>query len=74
MCSARTPDLVWVNIKSRTYATHPASLEELRERVVCESAQISPEILKIVQSRIQQNFYHCMVNGEHLQYLVVIFT
>lgn len=74
---ARSPDFspldffLWGHIKSKIYATEPASLEELRQRITFECQQITPEMLSNVRERFVQNLYYCMeVNGGHFQHLL----
>ncbi|CAH2013085.1 unnamed protein product, partial [Acanthoscelides obtectus] len=50
--SKRSPDLspldsfMWGHLKSKIYATQPASSEDLRQRIVNECLQITPQILQ----------------------------
>lgn len=74
---ARSPDLspldffLWGHLKSKIYATQPASIEELRERITLECQQITPDMLRNVRRRFEQNLYYCMeVNGGHFQHLL----
>ncbi|CAH1966184.1 unnamed protein product [Acanthoscelides obtectus] len=62
----RSPDLspldffMWGHLKSKIYATQPTSLEDLRQRIVNECLQITPQILQNVRQRFEQNLYYCM--------------
>lgn len=53
------------------YRTQPASLENLRERIVNECRQINRPMLRNVRERFKQNLYQCMDNGDNqFQHLV----
>ena len=74
---ARSPDLtpldffLWGHLQSKIYATQPRSLDELREKIIYECHQITPESLHRVRERFEQNLYHCMgVNGAHFEHLL----
>ncbi|CAH2001325.1 unnamed protein product, partial [Acanthoscelides obtectus] len=49
----QSPDLspldlfMWGHLKSKIYATQPTSLEDLRQRIVNECLQITPQILQM---------------------------
>lgn len=73
----RSPDLspldyfLWGHLKSKIYATQPGNLEMLRQRIITECRQITPEILQNVRQRFENNLYSCMaVNGEHFEHLL----
>lgn len=73
----RSPDLtpldffVWGYLKSKIYATQPESLDDLRNRIINECRQITPEMLRNVRERFEQNLFYCMeVNGGHFQHLI----
>lgn len=73
----RSPDLtpldffLWGHLKSKIYATQPASLEILRQRIIHECRQITPEMLQNVRERFEQNLYYCMeVEGQHFEHLL----
>lgn len=73
----RSPDLapldffLWGHLKSKIYATQPESLDDLRNRIINECRQITPQILSNVRERFQQNLFYCMeVNGAHFQHLI----
>lgn len=73
----RSPDLspldffLWGHLKSKIYATQPTSLEDLRQRIVNECLQITPQILQNVRQRFEQNLYYCMESdGGHFQHLL----
>lgn len=51
---------LWGHLKSKIYATQPTSLEDLRQRIVNECLQITPQILQNVRQRFEQNLYYCM--------------
>jgi hypothetical protein len=67
----RSPDLspldffLWGYLKSKIYKTQPASLEDLRQRIVDECRRITPEMLRNVRERFEQNLYSCMEAGGH---------
>ncbi|CAH1956259.1 unnamed protein product [Acanthoscelides obtectus] len=72
----RSPDLspldffMWGHLKSKIYATQPTSLEGLRQRIVNECLQITPQILQNIWQRFEQNLYYCMEShGGHFQHL-----
>lgn len=73
----RSPDLspldffLWGHLKSKIYATQPESLADLRQRIVHECHQITPQMLQNVRRRFEENLYHCMaVDGGHFQQLI----
>lgn len=73
----RSPDLapldffLWGHLKSKIYATQPESLDDLRNRIINECRQITPQMLNNVRERFQQNLFYCMeVNGAHFQHLI----
>ncbi|CAH1962421.1 unnamed protein product [Acanthoscelides obtectus] len=73
----RSPDLspldffMWGDLKGKIYATQPTSLEDLRQRIVNECLQITPQILQNVRQRFEQNLYYCMEShGGHFQHLL----
>ncbi|XP_067130452.1 uncharacterized protein [Centruroides vittatus] len=74
---ARSPDLspldffLWGHLKSKIYATEPRSLEELRQRIIDECCQITPETFRSVRNRFEQNLYYCMeVSGAQFEHLL----
>ena len=74
---ARLPDLspldffLWGHLKSKTYATEPGFLEELRRHIVEECRQITPQIFQNVRERFEQNLYLCMeVSGAQFEHLL----
>lgn len=74
---ARSPDLspldyfLWGHLKTKIYATKVESLEDLRNRIVNECHQITPNILNNVRRHFEQRLYYCMeVNGEHFEHLL----
>lgn len=74
---ARSPDLtpldffLWGHLKSKIYSTEPESLEDLRQRIVNECRQITPEHLQNVRNRFEQNLYYCMeANGAQFEHLL----
>lgn len=74
---ARSPDLspldffLWGHLKSKIYNPRPQSLDDLRQRIINECQQVSPEILHNVRNRFEQNLYYCMeVGGQHFEHLI----
>ncbi|CAH1986436.1 unnamed protein product [Acanthoscelides obtectus] len=46
---------MWGHLKSKIYATQPKALEDLRQRIVNECLQITPQILQNVRLMFQQD-------------------
>lgn len=74
---ARSPDLtpldffLWGYLKTKIYKTEPASLEELRRRIVHECSLITPQMLQNVRRNFEQRLYNCMeVDGHHFEHLI----
>lgn len=73
----RSPDLspldffLWGHIKNKVYSTPPASLEDLRRRIIDVCREVTPQFLQNVRERFEANLYYCMeVNGQHFQHLL----
>lgn len=49
---------LWGHLKSKVYATPSDILEELRERILNECGQMSPEILRRVLQRFEPNRFY----------------
>lgn len=71
---ARSPDLtpldffLWGHLKSKVFATKPASLEELRERIVRECRLLTPDVFRNVRTEFENRLYYCMeVGGGHFE-------
>lgn len=74
---ARSPDLspldffLWGHLKSKIYATPPADLAELRQRIVTECRLLTPEVFANVRKAFENRLYHCMeVSGGHFEHLI----
>lgn len=74
---ARSPDLspldffLWGYLKTKIYKTQPASLEDLRQRIINECQTITPEMLQNVRNRFEQNLYYCMdTEGQHFEHML----
>lgn len=74
---ARSPDLnpldffLWGHLKSVVYATKPASLQDLRNRIQEECQRISPEMLQHVRDGFEHRLYYCMeTQGEQFEHLI----
>lgn len=74
---ARSPDLspldyfLWGHLKSKVYATQPANIEDLRQRIIEECRQLTPQVFANVRSLFQSRLYYCMeVNGGHYEQLL----
>ncbi|XP_018307235.1 uncharacterized protein [Mycetomoellerius zeteki] len=72
-----SPDLslldffLWGDLNSKIYATQLASLEDLRQRIINECRQITPQMLQNVRQHFEQNLYYCMeVGGQHFEQLL----
>ncbi|EFN72307.1 hypothetical protein EAG_00103, partial [Camponotus floridanus] len=62
---------LWGHLKSKIYETQPASLEDLRQRIVNECHKITPQMLQNVRQRFEQNLYYCMeAGGQHFEHLL----
>lgn len=63
--------------KRRIYATQPASVEDLRQRITNECLQIYQNRLQNVRECFQQNVYNCMegglIVGSHLKNCTPLF-
>ena len=73
----RSPDLTpldffyWPYLKSRVYRTIPADLNELRQRIINASAEITRDQLQNVTKEMYHRFGHCLAaNGEHFEHLL----
>lgn len=66
---ARSPDLtpldywLWGDLKRRVYATQPRTIDELRQRISDEVAQISPETLTKALLDFPRRLDACLTNG-----------
>lgn len=74
---ARSPDLspldyfLWGHLKSKVYATQPADIEDLRQRIIEECRQVTPQVLANVRELFQSRLYYCMeINGGHFENLL----
>ena len=74
---ARSPDLspldyfLWGHLKSKIYATKPSNLEDLRNRIIEETAQIDPNVISKAVSDFYQRIAHCQaINGSHFEHLL----
>lgn len=73
----RSPDLtpldffLWGYIKSIVYKTKPASLQELRQRIIEACRNIPREIFQKVREEFENRLYFCMEqNGCHFEQLL----
>lgn len=61
----------WDHLTSKIYDNQPGSLDDLRNRIINECPQITPDMLSNVRVRSEQNLFNCMeVNRVHLQHLI----
>lgn len=74
---SRSPDLspldffYWGLLKNNVYRNKSNNLEELRVKIVNESARITREMVLNTQRHFCDNLYHCqLVNGRHFQHLL----
>lgn len=74
---ARSPDLspldyfLWGHLKSKVYATQPADIEDLRQRIIEECRQVTPQVLANVRELFESRLYYCMeMNGGHFEHLL----
>lgn len=67
----RSPDLtpldffLWGYLKSRVYKNRPHTINELKERIRLEIAQISAEVLQNVQDEFVARLSHCLIAEGH---------
>jgi len=73
----RSPDLtpldffLWGHLKQQVYATRPASVEDLKDRIVRACRTISPQILRRVRSAILDRTIFCeRMEGSHLEHML----
>jgi ribosomal protein S13 len=74
---ARSPDLtpldffLWGHLKNKIYVDKPASLDDLRQKIINECQLVTPEILSNVRRRFEQNLYYCAeANGAQFEHLI----
>ena len=62
---------LWGYVKSIVYKTKPASLQELRQRIIETCRNIPREIFQKVREEFEHCFYFCMEqNGSHFEHLL----
>lgn len=67
----RSPDLtpldffLWGYLKSKVYQSRPNNLEELKERIRTEIAQITPEVLENVREEFTARLSNCIIAEGH---------
>jgi len=73
----RSPDLtpldffLWGHLKQQVYATRPASVEDLKDRIVRACRTISPQILRRVRSAILDRAVFCeRMEGGHFEHML----
>ena len=73
----RSPDLspldffLWGHIKSIVYSTPPETLDVLRARIIDVCREVTPQMLRNVRQRFEENLYHCMeVGGQQFEHLL----
>lgn len=74
---ARSPDFnpldffLWGHLKTVCYATPPASVEDLQQRIEAECRRITPEMLQNVRRSFEARLYYCMeVDGKQFEHLL----
>uniref|UniRef100_A0A1Y1MEB7 Tc1-like transposase DDE domain-containing protein n=1 Tax=Photinus pyralis TaxID=7054 RepID=A0A1Y1MEB7_PHOPY len=74
---ARSPDLtpldffLWGHLKSVVYKTEPASINDLRYRIVRECRSLSREVFKNVRNEFENRLWYCLEqNGEHFEHFI----
>ena len=74
---ARSPDLtpldffLWGHLKSVIYKTQPLNLEDLKNRIRRECAEIPRNTFRKVRSEFSNRLYHCLAtNGQHFEQLL----
>ncbi|CAH2003858.1 unnamed protein product [Acanthoscelides obtectus] len=64
---SRSPDLspldffMWSHLKSKIYATQPTSLEDLRQRIVNECLQVTPQVLQNVKMELNREHFRAII-------------
>jgi len=59
-------DFLWGHLKTQIYASQPTSFDNLKQRIIDECRQITPEVFQNVRERFEQNLYYCMeVEGQN---------
>lgn len=73
----RSPDLtpldffLWGHLKEQIYATRPASVEELKDKIVRACRTISPQVLRRVRSAILKRALFCeRMEGGHFEHML----
>lgn len=74
---ARSPDLtpmdffLWGHLKSVVYRTPPQSIDDLRNRIIEECRNLTPQVFENVRNAFENRLYYCLnVNGEHFEHLI----
>lgn len=74
---ARSPDLspldyfFWGYLKHNVYKTKPADINELKRRIIDESARVPPDMIQKVTKEYYSRLAHCQaVEGKHFEHLL----
>lgn len=73
----RSPDLtpldffLWGYLKSKVYLNRPQNINELKERIRIEVAQITPEVIENVREEFAARLSHCILaEGKQFEHLL----